>query len=370
MSFLLAKILVLMILAALLGAWLARVFLMRRYQDVTTEYIRMDSEGRAWRTGFEKSLAQRPEVDLAPLHLRLSELDATVRAIDMPSPVPIDLNPVLTAMSAIRFPTPTEVDLQPLHARLQELEATVRGIRIPTPKDVDLQPLHSRMDELEIAVRGIRIPVTVPTDLTPVLAAVSGIRFPAPKEVDLSGLRAQLLTLEDTVKAIRIPAMPALPAPVNLEPTEQRLAALERAVAAIAIPPSTTVDLSVVLQKLDRLEARAAQQAPAPASAPAASSAAPRASVRAGSRNLLSHAGFGKPDKLQLIKGVADVMEKMMHDIGVYYFWQIAEWAPADVAHADAQLTAFKGRIDRDNWIRQAVQFAKLKDAAVNPNLG
>ena len=87
MSFLLAKILVLMILAALLGAWLARVFLMRRYQDVTTEYIRMDSEGRAWRTGFEKSLAQRPEVDLAPLHLRLSELDATVRAIDIPRPV-------------------------------------------------------------------------------------------------------------------------------------------------------------------------------------------------------------------------------------------------------------------------------------------
>ena len=90
--------------------------------------------------------------------------------------------------------------------------------------------------------------------------------------------------------------------------------------------------------------------------------------MRAGSRNLLSHAGYGKPDNLQLIKGVAGVMEKMMHDIGVFYFWQIAEWTPADVAHADAQLTAFKGRIDRDDWTRQAVKFAKLKESAVKPD--
>jgi predicted flap endonuclease-1-like 5' DNA nuclease len=89
--------------------------------------------------------------------------------------------------------------------------------------------------------------------------------------------------------------------------------------------------------------------------------------VRAGSRNLLTHAAYGSPDDLKLIKGVAEVLEKMLHNIGVYYFWQIAEWTPDDIAHADAQLTAFKGRISRDDWVTQARQFAHSDSAAAAP---
>ena len=109
---------------------------------------------------------------------------------------------------------------------------------------------------------------------------------------------------------------------------------------------------------------------PVPAPVPAAVAApAPAAdpNVRAGSRNLLAHAAYGQPDDLKLIKGVAGVMEKMMHAIGVYYFWQIAEWSPTDVAHADDQLTAFKGRITRDDWVRQALLLARAPGAARRP---
>jgi len=91
------------------------------------------------------------------------------------------------------------------------------------------------------------------------------------------------------------------------------------------------------------------------------------AAVRSGSSNLLHAPDFGKPDDLQQIKGVADVMERMLHGIGVYYFWQIAEWTPADVAHADEQLTGFHGRIQRDQWVSQARTLFAAPGAAQRP---
>jgi predicted flap endonuclease-1-like 5' DNA nuclease len=180
--------------------------------------------------------------------------------------------------------------------------------------------------------------------------------------VDLGAVQARLGSLEEAVRGIR---MPSIPPQIDLARTEQRLDALERAVRAIVIPPAQSVDLGPVMQKLSLLEARAARPTPAVVrtSAPAQSSPV----VRAGSRNLLARAAFGKPDDLKLIKGVAGVLEKMLHRIGVYYFWQIAEWTAADVAHADAQLTAFKGRIKRDDWVVQSRALARSESAARKP---
>ena len=60
-------------------------------------------------------------------------------------------------------------------------------------------------------------------------------------------------------------------------------------------------------------------------------------------------------------------IERLLHRVGVFYFWQIAEWSAADVAHVDAQLTAFKGRIARDRWIPQARELAELPESARKP---
>jgi hypothetical protein len=60
-------------------------------------------------------------------------------------------------------------------------------------------------------------------------------------------------------------------------------------------------------------------------------------------------------------------MEKMLHDIGVCYFWQIAEWTPVDVVHADAQLKAFHGRIARDGWVAQAKDFTGRAESVRRP---
>jgi len=192
--------------------------------------------------------------------------------------------------------------------------------------------------------------------LTQVEQAVKSIAIPTPKEVDLGPVQARLAQLEQAVRAIYIPANP----PVDFTDTTRRLDALERAIRAIAIPPSTNVDLSAVMAKLDALADK-----PTPTPTHVAAVAGP--TVRAGSRNLLTRAHYGKPDDLKLIKGVKKVMEKMVHAIGVYYFWQIAEWTQADIVHADAQLTAFHGRIARDNWVDQAAQLLTRADSARRP---
>ena len=60
-----------------------------------------------------------------------------------------------------------------------------------------------------------------------------------------------------------------------------------------------------------------------------------------------------KPDDLKLISGVGVALEKTLHKCGIYYFEQIAGFTRKDVAAVDDMLN-FKGRIDRDEWIKQA----------------
>ena len=84
-------------------------------------------------------------------------------------------------------------------------------------------------------------------------------------------------------------------------------------------------------------------------------------------RNLLTRPAFGAPDDLKRISGVGPVLERMLHGLGVFYFWQVAEWSPEDVRNVDEVLTAFKGRIERDNWVRQARALSAEPTAATRP---
>ena len=66
----------------------------------------------------------------------------------------------------------------------------------------------------------------------------------------------------------------------------------------------------------------------------------------------------GKADDLKLISGVGPKLEKTLNGLGFWHFAQIAKWKKADVAIVDDQLS-FKGRIERDDWIKQAKVLAK-----------
>ena len=62
----------------------------------------------------------------------------------------------------------------------------------------------------------------------------------------------------------------------------------------------------------------------------------------------------GAPDDLKKIRGVGPKLEKMLNEMGIWHFRQIAEWGPEEVAWVDRNLPAFKGRVSRDNWVEQA----------------
>ncbi len=64
-----------------------------------------------------------------------------------------------------------------------------------------------------------------------------------------------------------------------------------------------------------------------------------------------------KKDDLKKISGVGPGIEKKLHKMGVTTYRQIANWKAADINKADDALN-FKGRIKRENWVRQAKTLA------------
>ena len=65
-----------------------------------------------------------------------------------------------------------------------------------------------------------------------------------------------------------------------------------------------------------------------------------------------------KPDDLKLISGVGPKLEGVLNGLGIYKFEQISKWKKAEREWVDGYLK-FKGRIDRDDWVKQAKALAK-----------
>lgn len=65
----------------------------------------------------------------------------------------------------------------------------------------------------------------------------------------------------------------------------------------------------------------------------------------------------GVPDNLQRIKGIGRRNERLLNDLGIFHFGQIAAWTPAEAAWI-GQYLAFPDRIARDDWVGQATLLA------------
>ena len=72
----------------------------------------------------------------------------------------------------------------------------------------------------------------------------------------------------------------------------------------------------------------------------------------------------GTPDDLKLIKGIGPKFEKDLNGKGIYYFRQIAAWKKKDVTMVDGVIDSFPGRIERDEWVKQAKGLAKSNAVA------
>ena len=71
--------------------------------------------------------------------------------------------------------------------------------------------------------------------------------------------------------------------------------------------------------------------------------------------------GPNAPDDLKLIVGVGPVLERMLHQLGVTTYRQIARWSERDIDEFDARLPEFPGRIRRDGWVTQARELHQSK---------
>jgi peptide/nickel transport system ATP-binding protein len=69
-----------------------------------------------------------------------------------------------------------------------------------------------------------------------------------------------------------------------------------------------------------------------------------------------------KPDDLKLISGVGPKIEAILNGLGIYRFSQIAAWRKAEREWVDHHLR-FGGRIERDDWVKQAKALAKGGEA-------
>ena len=82
--------------------------------------------------------------------------------------------------------------------------------------------------------------------------------------------------------------------------------------------------------------------------------------------NLLSEPAFGPPDDLEAIDGVGPMLRALLHDLGIYYFWQVAEWTPQEIDWVESKLMHFRGRIRRDDWVGHARRLAVVGQPALD----
>jgi large subunit ribosomal protein L19 len=74
----------------------------------------------------------------------------------------------------------------------------------------------------------------------------------------------------------------------------------------------------------------------------------------------------GEPDNLKLIKGVEDVYEKRLHEIGIIKFEQLANLTDDEIAAVDDALK-LGGRFEREDWAGQAVKLMAEQTAGEVP---
>jgi len=133
-------------------------------------------------------------------------------------------------------------------------------------------------------------------------------------------------------------------------------------VAAAAAP---TVVAPIVARPAP-IPVAAPRPAPVPIPAPVMKAAEPTVILPASAGTMerpkgLAGARGGKADDLQRISGIGPKNEAILHNLGFFHFDQIAAWTPKEVAWVDDHLR-FGGRIQREEWIKQAGLLASGKE--------
>ena len=366
-----------------------------------------------------------PETDLGPLHQRLNALEMKLGSMS------VDLDPVLTRVSsvgdAVAQIKPT--DIRPIDERLSRMEGMLREFKIPEV-DLGpvhsgiaslgiamngLEPVNTRIAALEtkLVELGTRLEGARRNDMDTIAGRFSNISaaIGSIPPANLQPVLASLKDLETFVMALDRPPIDLAPLHSRfgalesaLQPVDRRLAGLEEALGGMPGPDLEPVvnavkaidsrhDLVAVENRLtaieyglaalhhmlrSRAEGLDVRSGPGLHVVREAVAAAPPRPVRDSDpinvarraddkANLLSEPAFGAPDNLELIEGVGPMLASLLHEIGVFYFWQVAEWTPEEIDWVESKLKHFRGRIRRDDWVGHARALAAGPTAAKRP---
>ncbi|MEM6929817.1 MAG: hypothetical protein AAF602_22955 [Myxococcota bacterium] len=353
---------------------------------------------------------QSAPVDLEPLHVHLRHIEDRIAEVPPPDlesvkaqVAALDLGSVQQQLSRIQASIEAlpaaEVDLAPVEERLTQIEEGLTAaepvglgsisehvarieehLGVLSAPTVDLAPLYERLSEIEALLATLREPRI---DFEPVTQRFERLGS------DFDGLHARLVGLEGAIQASRAPRVDLDPLRERLEMLDTRLGGLAASVAAIELPET---DLTAVIEQFDTIESRldlvsienrltAIEYGLAAVhhqlrSRRTATPAPPRPRFdpidpmrRTPSTNRLTEAAFGVPDDLTQLDGVGDPLRDLLHDLGVFYFWQVAEWTEDDVAAIDGELLDFRGHIVEHGLVAQARELRLRPGVAARPSL-
>ncbi|MFN7165067.1 MAG: hypothetical protein ACK4P2_09650 [Hyphomonas sp.] len=355
-----------------------------------------------------------PDMNLGPVHSGMAAIQVAVENLELPEP---DMAPLESRLSGIQdnldalaaAAKSREPDLGIVLDRVSALEMAVRDVQIPEP---DLQPIVARLAALESrlaagpssealigTLAGIESDLDVlsrrPVDLEPIYsqlgaldASLASIRTELRGQGRMESLDRRLVALQDAVLNLPQPdytridlALRSIESTFDLGALEDRLTAIEYGLSAVhhmlrnrGEPPRADLEARVRAEPPTAFEPRPfprpARIVPVPPPEPPPPRRLDpimRARRVDDEANLLTHAAFGTSDDLEQIVGVGPMLTELLHEVGVFYFWQIAEWTSADVDYVDGKLLHFKGRIERDDWVGQSRQLALLPTSAKRP---
>jgi NADH-quinone oxidoreductase subunit E len=161
--------------------------------------------------------------------------------------------------------------------------------------------------------------------------------------------------------------------PALKSPSKTKVAPAVENAASVAAPPYSAANANKTGERLEKIVKQ--RRAAAPKAEPAAAFRAPErlrgepigasgkkvAAKKASLTDRNRPAGIEKPgslDDLKLISGVGPKIEGILHSLGIYTFAQVASWKKAEREWVDGYLS-FQGRIEREDWVKQAKALAK-----------
>lgn len=328
MIYLVGKISILLFLAALVGFYLGRWWVTRQFEDVTEQYYRM----------FHLS-PEKPAVD----------------------------GQVMRALHEISEQLPDAEQLQAQEVRLREIEDKI-GEAPANALDAQESRMHQDLRQLTERIEG---EPPIQDALLQISAKFETMRQEVLRDDGVAPLREQLLSVQERLTSIEQAIHQLQPAQdANLQkPLQSRLAGIQDALRGMKSQPLPRVEASararpstqalLARAEASRVQGRGGGEVSGVVGAAIGSHEGNPA------ENLPAKAKFGEQDDLKRIDGIGPKLEALLNALGVYYFWQIAQWTDEDVRRVDAKLGSFRGRIERDGWIAQATEMNTKSESGI-----